>query len=219
MNKDNKEFTKEDMYDTYEILNLDQPNTGLSHAENFVLEILDKKRNGYYVELGAYHSKIISNTYQLETEYDWKGVSFEISPKLHAEIIANRKNPCILGDATQFNYIKYFEEKKFPKQIDFLQIDIDAGYDLKGRPNGNPHLSLLGLLAIPLNTYRFSVITFEHDMRTHFKLQPQRDASREILHSLGYALVQKHGHEDWWVDPEVIPYPKFMKYFGNHGGS
>ena len=219
MNEHKRIMSNEDIYNSYDILNLDQPNIGLTHAENFVIDILDKKRNGYYVELGAYHSKIISNTYNLEKIYGWKGVSFEISPKLHEEITANRKNPCILGDATQFNYIKYFEENNFPKQIDFLQIDIDAGYDLKGRPNGNPHLSLLGLLAIPLNTYRFSVITFEHDMRSHFKLQPQRDASREILNSLGYSLVQKHTHEDWWVDPDVIQYPKFMKYFGNHGGS
>ena len=86
MNENKRIISKENIYNSYDILNLDQPNKGLSHAENFVIDILDQKRNGYYVELGAYHSKIISNTYNLENIYGWKGVSFEISPKLHAEI-------------------------------------------------------------------------------------------------------------------------------------
>lgn len=206
----------EDPVNGYKIENLGQHSSkdmGLGHPENFVIDILDKKRNGYYVELGAYHSQIVSNTYQLEKDYDWNGVSFEIVPKFHEEISANRKNPCILGDATQFNYTKYFEENNFPKQIDFLQVDIDGGYNDLGRPTSNPNLSLLGLISLPLNTYRFSVITFEHDARTYFKLKSQRDASREILDSLGYSLVVKAPHEDWWVDPNVIGYRKFMKYF------
>jgi hypothetical protein len=182
-------------------------------AEQFVIDILDKKRNGHYVELGAFHSRIASNTYHLEKDYDWKGVSLEIVPLLQEEMTRNRKNECILGDATTFNYTKYFEENNFPKQIDFLQVDIDSGYDNSARPNGNPNLSLLGLISLPLNTYRFSVITFEHDMFTNFKLQPMRDAAREILYSLGYTLVVKKKHEDWWVDPNVVPYKKYINFF------
>jgi hypothetical protein len=214
MNQNNESAPK-DPHTGYSIGNLGQHSSaemGMSHPENFVIEMLDHKKNGYYVELGAYHSQIVSNTYQLETKYDWKGVSFEIVQSFHEEISANRKNPCILGDATQFNYTKYFEENNFPKQIDFLQVDIDGGYNNLGRPAKNPGLSLLGLIALPLNTYRFSVITFEHDARTYYKLKSQRDASREILDSLGYSLVVKQGHEDWWVDPNVINYPKFMKH-------
>lgn len=215
MSKEEAEFVKRIPSNGYKIEN-SGPHSfkemGLTHPENFVIEILDKKRNGYYVELGAYHSQIVSNTYQLEKSYNWNGVSFEIVTEFYEEISANRKNPCILGDATQFNYIKYFEENNFPKQIDFLQIDIDGGYNNLGRPSSNPNLSLLGLISLPLNTYRFSVITFEHDVSTYFKLDSQRDASREILDSLGYALVVKAPHEDWWVDPNVIPYQKFMKY-------
>lgn len=212
----NESMSKEQEYEWYKnnlIFNLDKHSPDGEPAEKFVIDILDKKRNGYYVELGAFHSKLISNTYHLEKDYDWKGVSFEINPTLHSEIKANRKNDCILGDATQFNYAKYFEENNFPKQIDFLQVDIDSGYDESARPNGNPNLSLLGLIALPLNTYRFSVITFEHDVFTNFKLAPMRDAAREILYSLGYTLVVKLRHEDWWVDPKVVPYKKFINFF------
>ena len=99
----------------------------VSAQEEFVLKLLNEKKEGYYVELGAFHSKNGSNTYRLENEFDWKGVSFEIVPEFHAEVAANRKNPCILGDATKFDYIKYFEENNFPNQIDYLQVDIDGG--------------------------------------------------------------------------------------------
>jgi hypothetical protein len=185
----------------------------IDKVEDFVLEVLDNKREGHYVELGAFHSTQGSTTYKFETEFDWKGVSFEIIDEFHKEITANRKNPCMLGDATKFNYTKYFEENNFPNQIDFLQVDIDAGYDNLGRAVGNPSLSLLGLLAIPLNTYRFSVISFEHDTLIEYKNEAMRDAQREILNALGYSLVVRLPHEDWWVDPNVIPYQKYKNYF------
>jgi hypothetical protein len=185
----------------------------INNPEDFVLEVLEKKLGGYYVELGAFHSTQGSTTHKLETEFDWKGVSFEIIEDFHKEISENRKNPCILGDATKFNYTKYFEENNFPKQIDFLQVDIDAGYNDLGRAMGNPYLSLLGLLAIPLNTYRFSVITFEHDTLIEYKNKSMRDAQREILNALGYSLVVRLAHEDWWVDPIVVPYQKYKNYF------
>jgi hypothetical protein len=184
-----------------------------SRQEEFVIDLLNKKRGGYYVELGAYHSKNGSNTYRLETEFDWKGVSFEIVPELQQEVSENRKNPCILGDATKFDYIKYFEENKFPKQIDYLQVDIDSGYRLNGRPDGNPHQSLQGLIAVPLNKYRFTVITFEHDASMYWRNTSIRDAQREILDSLGYSLVVRDFHEDWWVDPSVVNLEGYRKHF------
>ena len=50
----------------------------LTEQEQFIINILDKKKNGYYVELGAAHYSNGNNTFSLEKDYDWKGVSFEI---------------------------------------------------------------------------------------------------------------------------------------------
>jgi hypothetical protein len=184
-----------------------------SNQEEFVLSLLDNKKNGYYVELGAFHSKNGSNTYRLENEFDWSGVSFEIVPELHKEVSENRKNPCILGDATKFNYINYFEENNFPKQIDYLQVDIDAGYAMDGRPAGSAYTTLHGLLAVPLNSYRFTVITFEHDANMYWRNIVTRDVQREILDSLGYSLVVRSESEDWWVDPTAVSLQDYRKHF------
>jgi hypothetical protein len=188
--------------------------SGDSSQEAFVLEMLGHKKNGFYVELGAFHSSEGSNTYELEKTYDWQGVSFELLEQRRNEFIANRTNPC-MGDALNFDYIAYFENNHFPKQIDYLQVDIDTGYDRATRPNGNHYTTLLGLITIPLTQYRFSVITFEHDANMYFRNTGQRDAQREILDCLDYTLVARTIHEDWWVDSSVISpdvYKKQMRW-------
>ena len=187
-------------------------NHNITQQEGFVIDILNKKKNGYYVELGAAHYSDGNNSYLLEKEYNWSGVSFEIVDSMREEFNANRKNPC-MGDALSFNYIDYFEKNNFPKQIDYLQLDIDAGYNKNGRPVGNSHWTLHGLLAVPLNTYRFTIITFEHDANMYWKNISIRDDQREILDSFGYSLVHRSYHEDWWVDPNIIELRDYRKYF------
>jgi len=184
---------------------------GSSSQEAFVLSLFKEKKNGYYVELGAFDSRIGSNTFYLEKDYSWNGVSFEVIDERRNEFNANRKNPC-MGDALNFNYIDYFQVNNFPKQIDYLQVDIDGGYQEDGRPFGNHYLSLLGLISLPLTQYRFSIITFEHDANMYYKNTAMRDCQREILDSLGYALVVRELHEDWWVDPNVFPINNFRPY-------
>ena len=184
----------------------------ISAQEEFVLDLLENKKGGYYVELGAFHSKNGSNTNNLENEFGWKGVSFEIKEELRKEFNENRSNPC-MGDALDFNYMSYFEENSFPKQIDYLQVDIDSGYKLDGRPDGSAYTSLHGLLSVPLNSYRFTVITFEHDANMYWRNIGMRDVQREILDSLGYSLVVRTESEDWWVDPSVVDLESYRKHF------
>ena len=181
-------------------------------SDQFVLDMLKNKKDGYYVELGAADPIEGSNTYKLETEFGWKGVSFDLNEAHANKFNEIRKNPCLAEDAITFNYEKYFEENNFPKRIDYLQVDVDTGYDLGGRPLGNFCSNLLGLIALPLNRYRFSVVTFEHDALIHYKLNDIRDAQREIMNALGYSLVKRITWEDWWVDPEVIPYMEYREH-------
>jgi hypothetical protein len=183
-----------------------------TNEEAFILNILDNKRNGFYVELGGADPSIGNNTYMLEKDYDWKGVTFELNDELRNKFKAERSNPCF-GDALDFNYAKYFEENNFPKQIDYLQVDIDSGYDEAGRPCGSAYTSLHGLISIPLTQYRFSVITFEHDANMYWRNIDIRNVQREILDSLGYALVVRTIYEDWWVDPTVFHHEKFRKFY------
>jgi hypothetical protein len=172
-------------------------NYSQAFQDMFVLSILDGKKNGTYVEIGGDHGVIISNTYLLETEFDWKGVSFEIDRSKVEGYNSIRDNKCICADAIQFDYKKFFKENNYPKQIDYLQVDIEPAWQ-----------TLNALKALPLDEYRFSVITYETDL---YKDGPDAgEEAMEILLSRGYELVvrnvanQNNPYEDWYVDPTVL---------------
>jgi hypothetical protein len=184
---------------------------------SFVLDILSTTQDlssgpRYYVEIGAGHYKDGNNSYVLEKDHGWHGVSFDIDEAFVNEFNGLRSNPCLLQDAQTFDYANYFKEQGFPNQIDFLQLDIEDSYDHRGQ-DGDNERCLRALIAVPLNTYRFSVITFEHNLIQNFKNDWIRDVSRRILDSFGYALVAKLPHEDWWVDPNVVPFQNYKNFF------
>jgi len=169
-----------------------------AHQESFVLNMLKEKRNGYYVELGGGWPVKNNNTYLLETKYGWNGVSFENGKKRAKKYNKKRKNKTICADAISFNYEGYFYDNKFPKQIDYLQMDIHPAED-----------TLKALKAMPLDRYRFSVITYEHNGYINKETQIE---SQRILKQYGYVLVVENltlfgdiAYEDWWVDPKAIP--------------
>jgi hypothetical protein len=182
-------------------------NYSQAFQDMFALSILDGKKNGTYVEIGGDHGVIISNTYLLETQFNWNGVSFEIDPEKVNGYNSIRENKCICADALTFDYTKLFEEKKFPKQIDYLQVDIEPAWQ-----------TLNALKALPLDEYRFSVITYETDS---YKDGPDAgEEAMEILLSLGYQLVVRNvanlnnPYEDWYVDPQVVN-PEIVEKFIN----
>ena len=172
-------------------------NWSQSMQDMFVLSMLDGKRKGVYVEIGADKPKIINNSYLLETDYDWTGVSFEFEPEKVEFFNDFRKNKCICADATQFDYKLFFQENSFPKQIDYLQLDIDPAEG-----------TLAALKKLPLDDYRFSVITYETDI--YNAGADIQDEEMRYLQSYGYQLVVKNvanegnPYEDWWVDPNVV---------------
>ena len=186
--------------------NLKTKFTGAENIENnwsqsmqdmFVLSMLDGKRNGIYVEIGADQPRVISNTYLLENNFNWSGVSFELDADKVAFFNTIRKNKCLCEDATLYDYKSLFEERSYPKQIDYLQLDIDPAEG-----------TLRALKTLPLDDYRFSVITYETDV--YSSGADIQDEQIEILESHGYQLVAKNvkcegnPYEDWWIDPAIV---------------
>ncbi len=174
-----------------------QENYSQSMQDMFVLTMLNGKRNGVYVEIGGDKPISISNTYLLEKEFDWMGVSFELDGDKVSYFNTIRRNKCICADATDYDYKFLFEERKYPKQIDYLQLDIDPAPQ-----------TLEALKKLPLDDYRFSVITYETDVYRH---GPDiQDEQIDILKSYGYQLVAKNvqcegnPYEDWWIDPAIV---------------
>lgn len=64
-----------------------------------VLRFYKMKRNGYYVDIGAFDGVNISNTYVMEKEYDWKGICVEPLPQRYEELVKNRPNSICVNKA------------------------------------------------------------------------------------------------------------------------
>jgi hypothetical protein len=160
--------------------------------------MLGEKKEGFYVEVGGNDPVVINNTYVLETELGWKGLSVEIDGGLVEGYNKVRKNTCFQYDAVNFPYEFHLSKMlNGSTRIDYLSLDIEPGIQ-----------SYNCLLKIPHDKFKFSIITFEHEL---YREGPHvRDMSRKFLSDLGYQLVvgnvmnQGNPYEDWYVDPSVV---------------
>jgi hypothetical protein len=212
----------------------------------FVLSMLDGMTHGRYLEIGAHHPVSNNNTHLLHKSYEWSGVSIDIDVTHLAGWRKERpRSTLLIADALKINYhevfpswfnaepspsasakTKWFQREKTPPpphdphRIDYLQLDIE------------PSIHTLDVLnALPLDSYRFSVITFETDAYAgDFRA---RDQSRECLSKRGYELIaadvsvlytpvsnEPIPFEDWWVDPQVVSQDKILAFrsAGREGG-
>lgn len=176
-----------------------EQNYAEAYQDMFVLTMHNGKKNGTYVEIGSGHPTYGNNSYLLEKDFDWRGVSLDISEEFVKEHNAERKHTCLLRDATTVNYDKFLTGLDLPTTIDYLQIDVDPA-----------DVSYKVLLSIPLEKYKFGVITFEHDHYADPK-SDVRTKSRKYLESYGYKLVapnispdDNRPYEDWYIHPELI---------------
>jgi len=204
----------------------------------FVLSMLDGLTHGRYLEIGAHHPVSNNNTHLLHKGYEWSGVSIDIDPTHSTQWRKERpRSTLLIADALKINYeealsnwfnaepspsawAKWLGREKAnapphdPGRIDYLQLDIE------------PSIHTLGVLnVLPLDSYRFSVITFETD--AYAGDLRARDESRECLSKHGYELIaadvsvlytpisdEPIPFEDWWVDPQVVSQEKILAFRG-----
>lgn len=168
----------------------------------FVKRVLGEKTNGLFLDIGAAWPTNINNTYLLEKDYNWTGLSIEFDSQYETMWKASdRTSKFICDDALSVDYITELNSLLAgtnSNRIDYLSVDIEP-----------PLLTLKALLNLPFDNYRFSVITFEHDMyRTdnghNFDKEYTMRTSREFLTKHGYKLAFANRQEDWWVDPVLF---------------
>jgi hypothetical protein len=167
----------------------------------FVLSVTSK-RDGFFLEIGGFHSEKLSNTFLLEKGFGWRGVTVEFLPDNAAEIASNRSATVICQDARTIRWVEKRLELGIPKDPDYLQVDCEPALS-----------SLIALWRVVASGIRPKVITFEHyayAQATLLSLIPQgravRFCSRLLLKGLGYTLVAANvatesgkPFEDWWV--------------------
>jgi hypothetical protein len=118
----------------------------------FALNLIGK--NGTYLEVGGFKPKLDSNTYILESQNDWKGITIEFKKELQSlwSSCKERKNRIYFEDALKFDYKTALEENNLPLHLNYLSCDID--------PRDKTFEALKKILNEGLS---FDFISFEHD--------------------------------------------------------
>tara|TARA_R110000851_G_scaffold67262_9_gene152003 strand:+ start:998 stop:1600 length:603 start_codon:yes stop_codon:yes gene_type:complete len=170
--------------------------------DQFAANMLGFKKDGYYVDIGSCGPIGSNNSYYFES-LGWNGICVEIESSYNPQYVQARRTCNYINDnALNLDYRKIFEDNNYPKEIDYLSVDIDE-------------LSYDALTKLPHDEYKFKVITIEHDV---YLRDPEfKRKQKEFLHGKGYFLicenvyVEQNGYygkqlpfEDWWIHPEFF---------------
>ena len=169
--------------------------------DEFVLKILNYPKSGYFIDIGCHKPEFINNTKTME-DLGWHGLAFDLIE--YEDFSKKRKCKFIHGDCQHHDYNKIFSEENVPYIVDYLSLDIDEA-------------SLSVLKKLPLDKYRFKVITIEHDYYIYGDFI--RNEQRQILKGKNYKLLcsdvanydsnnQPVYFEDWWIDSQFIDIDK-----------
>lgn len=182
------------MFDNYTDL---KGSYGESNQDLFVITILKGKRLGSYIEMGSRDPIVKNNTYMLERDFNWSGVSFDIDSLYFEMFNSTRINKTFLEDATQVDITKYISNR----YVDYISLDLEP-----------PTNTLAALENIINYNVDFAVLTFEHDsykIKNGVSGKDIKQKAYKLLTNLGYVRIVNNGmswvdHEDWYVNPKYV---------------
>lgn len=191
------------------------------------LMVTQQKTNGYFVEVGVGNGVDISNTYLLETAYDWAGLLVEPNRSSHENIAANRKATLDKRAASsemtgQLEFAENIAEGEFSKIVSqegdravegsvYYKVDIaslDQILQDAGAPKQIDFISLdtegteIDILkSVDLKTYTFGFMAIEHNA------EPGKiEALEALLKPYGYhrILTSYSLFDGWFVHDSLI---------------
>jgi hypothetical protein len=161
------------------------------------LKFTNFKKNGFYVDIGCGFPSYINNTYTLEKNYGWRGISLDINDQSNSSIgfggesldgkswkQLRNSEMHVIENALTVNYKELFQKHNAPLTIDFLSIDLEP-----------PQLTLDCLYKIPFSDYQFNFIAFETDEYREGG-KNRRDTSRKYIENLGYNFIGNISKQD-----------------------
>ncbi len=188
----------------------------------WVIEQTGAKRNGFFVEFGATDGVRLSNTWLLETEFDWTGICAEPNPVMFEQLRANRRcmtsTACIGGVSGQ--NVEFILADAFGGIADYAMADHHAQRRDDFRRDGQTMrvttVSLEDFLVAhnaPREIDYMSIDTegSEYEILRHFPFDqwsirlitvehnrtPMREKIRQLLEPLGYQRTEMD-FDDWY---------------------
>lgn len=176
----------------------------------WVLEQLNYKINGYFVDVGAGQPWELSNTWLLETQYAWSGICIEGKQKFFDLLIKERKCTCVntyVNHNTNETYINFTKGKGYGDYLD--------GYgkiQSKGKQKIKPRLlpdiliehntpKIIDYLSIDIEGAELNVLkTIDYNKYTFRTITVENNSGKrtiDFLQTKGYKFVEKIGEDDY----------------------
>ena len=199
--------------------------------DEWVLEMLDRKKKGVFIEVGASNGVYLSNTLLLEKDFGWEGLCIEPSSEfenlqknrncqvanelvfkengLEVEFIEGRLN----DNNKSFSGIKSTLDKHHVEGTSYKRktitlnsllnkISFSQKIDFLSVDTGGSEYEILQ--GIDFEKYHFSLITIEHNW-----IEPKRTQIRKFLFEKGYHLdvLSDSQFDDWFIHSSLLINP------------
>lgn len=196
-----------------------------SNQDKWVCEFLNFKKNGFYLDIGAYDGVQTSNTFILEKELDWSGICIEANSEVFKNLSLNRNSinlnlaildyegHCGFGEdsvccASVGNTIEcdtlnnILEKNKAPNIIDYMSIDIE-GSEFDALKNFNFQKWQINLITIEHNLY----LNGDFNKNRLFKLLSENNFERVVEDAPCLdqnPTVYLKPYEDWYINKNIL---------------
>lgn len=180
-------------------------------ADRWVLEQLGGAR--FYVDVGANHGVIISNTYLLD-KLGWRGICVEpVETEGYTERTCAVEREVLGSEAGKQVEFQRDSASSLSGVRAFLGPHGDAPGEIRNtsllktvlqRHNAPRHIDFMSLDTEGseyeiLKTFPFDLYTFGHIAIEHNGQEPKRSNIRKLLQKKGYVLQQEVQFDDWYV--------------------
>lgn len=191
--------------------------------DTHVLEVYNNKRNGYFIEIGAYDGIESSNTYVLEKDFGWSGICVECNPRFYNSLVNSRDchksnfaiyntNGLVLDffDSGGYSGLVYTNNhahiandtkiKVHTKTLTTLLDEVNAPHFIEYLSLDTEGSEYDILKVHDFDKYKIGYICVEHN-----RVEKNRVAIRELLESKGYKFARENGDSQWGIiDDEYI---------------
>lgn len=192
--------------------------------KHVIENIYKNKKNGYFVEIGAYDGLEMSNTFLLEKLYNWKGICVECNPIYFSKLVQNRPDcyNCEYGvfnnDDKILSFINddtggcsgFVETNSHTHILNKNIIEVKTKklttiLEMYNAPNFIDFLSLdtEGSEFDILNAHDFEKYLFGYICVEHNFIEKNRTRIRELLERKGYIFYRENNVDDDYIHSSI----------------
>ena len=195
--------------------------------DRWVAEVFNLKKNGYFLDFGAFDGITISNTYWLEKTLMWNGICVEPNPTFYPELCKLRTSTTVNSalwpesrqkiefcDAHGLSSFKIYQkcdsnsDVRINATLAIITVDTINPTELLDRFNAPKLIEYLNLdvegceyevlSSINLFEYKIALMTIEHNHD-----EEKKNKIRKYLHEYGYEVIQNR-NDDYFFNRNTI---------------